>query len=104
VLHTHGRNGQYHPHLPLIATSGGYDGQGERWEPIHYWPYELLRRKCQWYLLSMVRRMLRADVVSPPIAVRRVLSTCRRSFLLHDLLAPMRPLHAPWHSRIGRQT
>src|SRR5436190_593812 len=25
VLHTHGRNGQYHPHLHLLATSGGYD-------------------------------------------------------------------------------
>jgi hypothetical protein len=23
VLPTHGRNGQYHPHLPLLATSGG---------------------------------------------------------------------------------
>src|SRR5712691_8321986 len=28
VLHTHGRNGQYHPHLHLLATSGGYDAQG----------------------------------------------------------------------------
>ena len=26
VLHTHGRNGQYHPHLHVLATSGGYDG------------------------------------------------------------------------------
>ena len=34
VLHTHGRNGQYHPHLHLLATSGGYDGQGERWEHL----------------------------------------------------------------------
>ena len=32
VTHTHGRNGHYHPHLHLIATSGGYDEQGERWE------------------------------------------------------------------------
>src|SRR5438128_9454780 len=31
VLHTHGRNGQYHPHLHLLATSGGYESQGERW-------------------------------------------------------------------------
>ncbi len=34
VLHTHGRNGQYHPHLHLIATSGGDDEQGERWEHL----------------------------------------------------------------------
>src|SRR5918994_4198373 len=27
VLHTHGRNGQYHPHLHFLATSGGFDRQ-----------------------------------------------------------------------------
>src|SRR6266568_2022921 len=112
VLHTHGRNGQYHPHLHLIATSGGYDAQGARWEHLQYLPYELLRRKWQWHLLRMVRqtrkteaitqlvercfrqypkglvtnvqqgtvpspyqslaRDVAQDVVSPPIAVRRI--------------------------------
>src|SRR5262249_43170418 len=43
VLHTHGRNGQYHPHLHVIATSGGYDGQAHRWEHLQYLPYALLR-------------------------------------------------------------
>jgi Transposase zinc-binding domain/Putative transposase len=52
VLHTHGRNGQYHPHWHLIATSGGYDGQGERWEHIHSLPYARLRRKWHWHVLS----------------------------------------------------
>jgi len=28
VTHTHGRNGHDHPHLHLIATSGGYDEPG----------------------------------------------------------------------------
>src|SRR5918999_104229 len=50
VLHTHGRTGQYHPHLRLLATSGGYDAQGERWEHLQYLPYGLLRRKWQWHL------------------------------------------------------
>src|SRR5712691_1868236 len=27
VVQTHGRNGQYNPHLPIIATSGGLDTQ-----------------------------------------------------------------------------
>jgi hypothetical protein len=45
VLHTHGRYGQYHPHLHLLATSGGYDDQGERWDHLQYLPYALLRRK-----------------------------------------------------------
>jgi hypothetical protein len=34
VLHTHGRHGPYHPHLHLLATSGGYDEAGERWEHV----------------------------------------------------------------------
>ena len=38
VRHTHGRHGQYHPPLHLIATSGGYDSQGERWEHRQYLP------------------------------------------------------------------
>jgi len=64
VLHTHGRNGQYHPHLHLIATSGGDDEQGERWEHLHYLPYKLLHRKWQWHLLRMVRQTLQTEVVN----------------------------------------
>jgi hypothetical protein len=74
VLHTHGRNGQYHPHLHVIATSGGYDGQGERWEQRQYLPYELRRRKWQWHLLSMVRHTLKTE------AVQQLLDTCFRQY------------------------
>jgi hypothetical protein len=64
VLHTHGRNGQYHPHLHLLATSGGYDAQGERWEHLHYLPYALLRHKWQWHLLTMLRQTLTTATVN----------------------------------------
>jgi Putative transposase/Transposase zinc-binding domain len=63
-IHTHGRNGHYHPHRHLIATSGGYDGQGERWEHVHYLPYALLRRKWQWHLLTMLRKTLDTDAIN----------------------------------------
>jgi len=63
VLHTHGRNGQYHPHLHVIAPSGGYDGQAHRWEPLQYLPYALLRRKWQWHLLTMLRQTLETDTI-----------------------------------------
>jgi len=63
VLHTHGRTGQYHPHLHLIATSGGYDGQGERWEHLQYLPYDLLRRTWQWHLLTMLRKTLATETI-----------------------------------------
>jgi len=63
VLHTHGRTGQYHPHLHLLATSGGYDGPGECWEHLTYLPYELLRRKWQWHLLTMLRQTLKTEAI-----------------------------------------
>jgi len=72
VIHTHGRTGQYHPHLHLSATSGGYDGQGERWEHLQYLPYALLRRKWQWHLRRMLRKTLETD------AVRRLVDVCFR--------------------------
>jgi Putative transposase/Transposase zinc-binding domain len=74
VLHTHGRNGQYHPHLHLIATSGGYDGQGHRWEHLQYLPYALLRRKWQWHLLTMLRQTLKSE------AINQLVDTCFRKY------------------------
>jgi hypothetical protein len=64
VLHTHGRHGQYPPHLHVLATSGGYDGQGQRWEHLQYLPYDLLRRTWQWHLLRMLRETLKTAGVN----------------------------------------
>jgi Putative transposase/Transposase zinc-binding domain len=74
VLHTHGRNGPYHPHLHLLATSGGYDEAGERWEPLQFLPYDLLRRKWQWHLLSMVRTTLATE------AMNQLVDACFRPY------------------------
>ena len=74
VLHTHGRNGQYHPHLHLLATSGGYDAQGARWEHLQYLPYDLLRRKWQWHLLSTLRKILNTD------AIQQLVDVCFRKY------------------------
>jgi hypothetical protein len=63
VIHTHGRNGQYHPHLHVIATSGGYDAQAESWEHLNYLPYDMLRHKWQWHLMTMLRRTLASDAI-----------------------------------------
>jgi Putative transposase/Transposase zinc-binding domain len=73
-LHTHGRHGPDHPHLPLLATRGGYDGAGERWEHLQYLPSALLRRTGQWHLLTMRRQTLKAD------AVQRLVETCFQTY------------------------
>ena len=52
VLHTHGRNGQYPPQLHLLATRGGYDGQGERWEPVHNDPSRDLKLRFTVHALA----------------------------------------------------
>jgi len=38
VVHTHGRNGQYHPHVHVLATSGGYDAEAKSWEHVTVQP------------------------------------------------------------------
>ena len=74
VLHTQGRNGPYHPHLPLLATSGGYDARGARWEHLQDVPYDLLRRKWQWHVRTMRRQTLKTD------AVQRLVDACFRKY------------------------
>jgi len=74
VLHTHGRHGQSHPHLHLIATSGAFDVQGQCWEHLHYLPYALLRRIGQWRLLAMLRQTLKSD------AINRLVDGCFKQY------------------------
>ena len=64
VIHTHGRSGQYNPHLHLLATSGGYDGERESWEHLKFLPYDLLRRKWQWHLMRMLRQTLKTPAIN----------------------------------------
>jgi len=74
VLHTHGRNGQYHPHLHVLATSGGSDAQGACWEHLQSLPYALLRHKWQWHLLTMLRQTLKTE------AIDQLVDTCFRQY------------------------
>jgi hypothetical protein len=74
MLHTQGRNGQYHPQLPVLATSGGDDGANERWEPLQYLPYARLRRKWQWHRLTLLRQTLKTDTV------HRLVDTCLQQY------------------------
>src|SRR5437764_5162399 len=45
VIQTHGRNGQYNPHLHIISTSGGWDEQAQKWVHVSYLPYPMLHKK-----------------------------------------------------------
>jgi len=74
VIHTHGRNGPYHPHLHLIATSGGYEAAAERWAHWSFLPYELLRHKWQWHLMDTFRKTLETD------AMKRLVDRCFRKY------------------------
>jgi hypothetical protein len=70
VIQTHGRNGQYNPHLHIIATSGGWDRKARQWVHLEYIPYALLRKKWQWYLLTMLRQRVKTP------AINRLVDAC----------------------------
>jgi hypothetical protein len=64
VIQTHGRNGQYNPHLHIISTSGGWDPQGQQWVHLGYLPYPMLHKKWQWYALEMCRTTVKSDAIN----------------------------------------
>ena len=70
VIQTHGRNGQYTPHLHFIATSGGWDHKGQQWIQLDYVPYAMLRKKWQWHLLTMLRQTVKTN------AINRLVDAC----------------------------
>ena len=55
VLQTAGRPAEYNPHLHILVTAGGISPQGH-WIGFDYLPYELLHKKWQYHLLSMLRQ------------------------------------------------
>jgi hypothetical protein len=72
VIQPHGRNGHYNPHLHIIATSGGWDQQASQWMHLDYLPYPMLRKKWQWYLLTMLRQTVKTK------ESQRLVETCDR--------------------------
>ncbi len=74
VLQTHGRNGQYNPHLHIISTSGGFDKETEKWEHLDYLPYPVLHKKWQWYLLEMLKEKIFTE------EVRRIVDSCYKRY------------------------
>ena len=81
VVQTHGRHGQYNPPWHLIATSGGWDQQAEQWVHLAYVPYPMLRKKWQWYVLTMLRQTLKTKEIN------RLVDACytryRNGFVTH---------------------
>jgi Putative transposase/Transposase zinc-binding domain len=64
VIQTHGRNGQYNPHLHVIATSGGWEESAKQWVHLDSLPYPMLRRKWQWHLLTMLRQTVKTKEIN----------------------------------------
>jgi hypothetical protein len=54
VLETAGRAGNWNPHLHILMTSGGVTPQN-RWREVSYFPYEVLHKKWQYHLFTMLK-------------------------------------------------
>ena len=66
VLQTAGRSGHYNPHLHILVTGGGLDPQG-RWKPLSYIPYDMMHRKWQYHLLTMLRQSVSDPAIQKDI-------------------------------------
>jgi len=55
VIHTHGRSGSYNPHVHMIVTDGGVDTETAKWVNLGYFPYDILHKKWQYHLLTMLK-------------------------------------------------
>jgi hypothetical protein len=94
VIQTHGRNGQYNPHLHIMATSGGWDAQARQWVHLDYVPYAMLRKKWQWHLLPMLRQTVKTQ------ELHRLVNTCdtkyRQGFVTKYKKEMCRPGSRAW--------
>ena len=53
-IHTHGRNGSYHPHLHILLGEGGVNPETNQWFPITHLSLSRLRLKWQAHLLNFM--------------------------------------------------
>ncbi|WP_416431246.1 IS91 family transposase [Piscirickettsia salmonis] len=54
-IHTNSRNGTYNPHLHVILGEGAFNPLTSEWLSFSKLPLQLLRKKWQYYLLTMVK-------------------------------------------------
>lgn len=57
VAHTFGRDLKFHCHIHLLLTEGGLTSE-DSWEDIPFLPYDLLRKKWQYHLLTEIKKCL----------------------------------------------
>ncbi len=61
VVQTHGRSGEYNPHLHIIMTSGGINENSGKWVDLRYFPYEIIHKKWQHHLCKMLKNKIPTD-------------------------------------------
>ena len=54
VMHIPGRDAKFNPHLHIILMDGALNVRQNKWLCLNYFPYEILRKKWQYYLSKMV--------------------------------------------------
>ena len=60
VLQTAGRAGNWNPHLHIIMTAGGLTND-TKWNNVNYMPFDMLHKKWQYYLFTMMADKLSGD-------------------------------------------
>lgn len=61
VLQTHGRSGEYNPHLHILMTNGGVNEKRKEWKELRYLPFEIIHTKWQYHLLNMMKEQVATE-------------------------------------------
>lgn len=57
VLHTYGKDMKWNPHVHALVTEGGFKRDGT-WVDVNVFPYKMLRRAWQYYLLTNLKESI----------------------------------------------
>ncbi len=68
VLETAGRAGHWHPHLPIVRTSGGVTPQ-QKWREVDDFPFTGLHKKWPYHLCTMLKQRVGTRALKAKIDV-----------------------------------
>ena len=68
VLETAGRAGHWHPHRPIVMTSGGVTPQ-QQWREVDDFPFTVLHKKWQYHLCTMLKQRVGTRALKDKIDV-----------------------------------
>ena len=82
VIHTFGRDLKWNPHVHVLVTEGGA-GKITDWRNINFFPYEMLRRRWQKFLLDELKSNVKENKKEVKALINKLYSNYTDGFYVH---------------------